>query len=204
MSKKMPRNELEEIERTEAMIKAGVEAGTLGEDPKEYCICRYGEPNENTTMIQCEGKCEEWYHIECIGVKRHQAKGENSYVCVGCSSLYNMKSQGSFFWDYHSKISEYALEEIVSEGRGLGVFTQQFKRINIVYEKMLGWKKAANELITTVLNDDFLGKEVSPYRDKLYELYLLSLWLPTYHHETSTIKRLLLISRNEREKGFCN
>jgi hypothetical protein len=63
MAKRFNRNELEEIERTEAMIKAGVEAGTLSEDPKEYCICRYGEPNENTTMIQCEEKCEEWYHI---------------------------------------------------------------------------------------------------------------------------------------------
>jgi hypothetical protein len=61
---------------------------------------------------------------------------------------------------------------------------------------MRNWKKTANELITNILNDDFLGKDISGYADKLYEIYLLSLWLPTYHHETSTIKRLLLISRD--------
>lgn len=55
-----------------------------------------------------------------------------------------MKSQGAFYWDYHSKISEYALEEIVSEGKNLGVFTQQLKKVNIVYEKMIEWKRNAN------------------------------------------------------------
>lgn len=110
-------------------------------------------------MVQCETKCSEWFHIECIGVKKHQARGDSScYICVGCSSLYNLKSQGSFYWDYHSKISEYAMEEIVNEGRNLGVFTQQLKKINTVYEKMLSWKKDANELISNILNDDFLGK----------------------------------------------
>jgi hypothetical protein len=50
------------------------------------------------------------------------------------------------------------MEEIVNEGRNLGVFTQQLKKINTVYEKMLSWKKDANELISNILNDDFLGK----------------------------------------------
>ena len=101
---------------------------------------------------------------------------------MGCSSLYDLKSLGAFYWDYHSKISEYALEEIVSEGKNLGVFTQQLKRINLVYEKMKQWKKNANELITNILRDDFLGKEIAHYQKGLYENYLLSLWLPTYHH----------------------
>jgi hypothetical protein len=43
-----------------------------------------------------------------------------------------------------------------------------------------------------------VGKDIRVYADKLYEIYLLSLWLPTDHHETSTIKKLLLISRDEK------
>ena len=44
---------------------------------------------------------------------------------------------GSFYWDTHHKITEYAFEEIVQEGENLGVFTQQIKKIKIVEEKML-------------------------------------------------------------------
>lgn len=87
------------------------------------------------------------------------------------------------------------------EGRNLGVFTQQLKKVNIVYEKMLGWKKSVHETIQNILRDDFLGKEISSYKDKLYELYLLSLWLPTYHYESSTIQRLLLLSRDDKVDG---
>ena len=36
---------------------------------------------------------------------------------------------GNFYWDSHTKISEYALEEIVEEGENLGVQTQQMKKI---------------------------------------------------------------------------
>lgn len=63
---------------------------------------------------------------------------------------------------------------------------------------MVGWKKSVNETINNLLRDDFLGKEISSYKEKLYELYLLSLWLPTFHYETSTIKRLLMLSRDEK------
>lgn len=79
-------------------------------------------------------------------------------MCVGCSSLYNLKSQGAFYWDYRSKISEYALEEIINEGKKLGVFTQQLKKINIVYDKMVGWKRNVHEVLTNIIQDDFLGK----------------------------------------------
>lgn len=63
---------------------------------------------------------------------------------------------------------------------------------------MVGWKKNVHEVLTNIIRDDFLGKEISSYKDRLYELYLLSLWLPTFHYESSTIRRLLLVSRNEK------
>lgn len=58
------------------------------------------------------------------------------------------QSSFSFYWDYKSKISEYALEEIFTEGKNLGVFTQQLKKISLVYYKMQGWKKSVNDIIT--------------------------------------------------------
>ena len=39
-------------------------------------------------MVQCEDRCEEWFHIECLGIKKHQTKNDIKLVCVGCRSLY--------------------------------------------------------------------------------------------------------------------
>ena len=90
---------------------------------------------------------------------------------------------GNFFWDTHSKVSEYAFEEIVKEGENLGVQIQQMKKIKIIEEKMIEWKKSANELIEKVMTNDILQKPIKLYEKELYELYLHSLWLPTFHAE---------------------
>lgn len=113
-----------------------------------------------------------------------------------------MKEQGSFFWDYRSKISEYALQEIVEEGKNIGVYTQQLKKIKIVHSKMQNWKTSVYDIIAQILRGELKGKDIREYEEKLYEIYLLSLWLPTFHHETSTIKRLLLLSRGENPESI--
>ncbi len=79
------------------------------EDPRTYCICRNGILNENSLMVECE-QCEEWYHIECVGIKKHQAKNDENYLCVGCKSLTEgYEGNYGYFWDHHQKITEYAL-----------------------------------------------------------------------------------------------
>jgi hypothetical protein len=57
-------------------------------------------------MIGCEN-CEEWFHIECIGIKKHQAKNEEKYLCVACKSLMDEFNEAplGYFWDHYSKIS---------------------------------------------------------------------------------------------------
>ena len=109
-AKKLARSQREEIERAEALLAGDVPAELIQiDDPKEYCICRYGVPNENSIMIQCEHKCTEWFHIECLGIKKHQTKSDSRWKCVGCKALYKEDSLGYFFWDSHAKITEYAL-----------------------------------------------------------------------------------------------
>ena len=88
-AKKVARNHKEDIERAEALLKGEVPAELIHiDDPKEYCICRYGVPNENSVMVQCEHKCEEWFHIECLGIKKHQTKSALQLICIGCRALY--------------------------------------------------------------------------------------------------------------------
>ena len=52
----------------------------------------------------------------------------------------------------------------MKEGENLGVQTQQMKKIKIIEEKMVEWKKNANELIEKVMVNDLLQKSI-----KLYE-----------------------------------
>ena len=61
------------MERIEELINTNPEL--IIEDPKAYCICRNGVLNENSLMVNCE-ECDEWYHIECVGIKKHQAKSD--------------------------------------------------------------------------------------------------------------------------------
>lgn len=62
------------------------------------------------------------------------------------------------------------------------------KKIKIIEEKMVEWKKNANELIEKVMVNDLLHKPIKLYERELYELYLHSLWLPTFHTEAETLK----------------
>ena len=104
---------------------------------------------------------------------------------------------GNFYWDSHTKISEYALEEIVEEGENLGVQTQQMKKIKIIEEKMIEWKKNANQLIDKVMANDLHHKPIKAYEKELYELYLHSLWLPTFHPEAETLKLMVQVCREQ-------
>jgi hypothetical protein len=92
-------------------------------------------------MIQCEHKCTEWFHIECLGIKKHQTKSDIRWKCVGCKALYKEESLGYFFWDSHSKISYYALKELVEEGRLLEVDTQELKKLEVLYTKVEKWRE---------------------------------------------------------------
>ncbi len=101
-------------------------------------------------MVQCEDRCEEWFHIECLGIKKHQTKNDIKLICVGCRSLYHHDPLGYFFWDSHSKITEYALEELVAEGRALGVETVEMRKLEILYTKMIEWKSAVKDMLRKV------------------------------------------------------
>lgn len=80
-------------------------------------------------------------------------------------------------------MTEYAFNEIVEEGENLGVFTNQIKKIKVIKEKMDEWKNSAKDILDKVMIHDLNQKPLKNYEKELYELYLHSLWLPTFHPE---------------------
>jgi hypothetical protein len=131
-------------------------------------------------MVCCE-ECNEWYHIECVGIKKHQAKSDESYHCVACKSLSNdHDSNFGYFWDHHQKITEYALTEIYEEGKSLQVVIPELTKITLVYNAMLKWKEDTNRLLRKLIQENHIN--LDQYEEEIYPLYLHSLWLPTIHY----------------------
>ena len=50
-------------------------------DSKKYCICRQAYHSE---MIGCDD-CDEWYHLQCIGMSQLQADRTDKYLCIRCT-----------------------------------------------------------------------------------------------------------------------
>lgn len=51
---------------------------------KKYCICRSRWASR--PMIQCEGKCQDWYHLECMDVTPDVVQPGERWVCPLCSA----------------------------------------------------------------------------------------------------------------------
>ena len=73
---------------------------------------------------------------------------------------------GYFFWDSHAKITEYAFEELVAEGRGLGVETTEMKKLEILNVKMLEWKAAVKDMLRKVCETS--GEDLPALEPPLY------------------------------------
>lgn len=58
-------------------------------DQQLYCICRKKYNNE--PMIQCDGTCNDWYHIKCIGISQNEfddiTMNESPWLCPLCLTL---------------------------------------------------------------------------------------------------------------------
>jgi hypothetical protein len=50
-------------------------------DEPVYCICRGPEAG---FMVFCDN-CEEWFHGDCVGIKKRQADKLEKYLCPNCA-----------------------------------------------------------------------------------------------------------------------
>lgn len=86
------------------------------------------------------------------------------------------------------------MDELVEEGRSLGVETHELKKLEILYMKTKEWKESVKEMLKKVCETN--GDDLHLLEPALYVLYLQSLWLPTAHPETAILRKLVLMARN--------
>lgn len=75
--------ELEELaaESEQLLVNLDEYTSQMILDSKKYCICRQPYHSE---MIGCD-ECDEWYHLQCVGLSQTQADRLERYLCIRCT-----------------------------------------------------------------------------------------------------------------------
>lgn len=61
--------------------------------PRKRCFCRRKTDNK---MVLCEG-CDEWYHLDCVGLDEAEAQGADDWQCGYCQSA--LEEDGTRAWN---------------------------------------------------------------------------------------------------------
>lgn len=35
--------------------------------------------------VQCDGGCDQWFHMHCVGLDKHDINEDEDYICIKCS-----------------------------------------------------------------------------------------------------------------------
>ncbi|KAH8324886.1 hypothetical protein KR074_011199 [Drosophila pseudoananassae] len=57
------------------------------EDDEEECRAEncHKPTGREVDWVQCDGGCNEWFHMYCVGLNRSQIKPDDDYICIRCT-----------------------------------------------------------------------------------------------------------------------
>lgn len=44
---------------------------------------------QNVDWVQCDGGCEQWFHMDCVGLSAEDINEDEDYICMNCSQNIN-------------------------------------------------------------------------------------------------------------------
>lgn len=60
--------------------------GSEDEDSEEKCAAQTCLlPSGKVDWIQCDGGCEQWFHMACVGLSAEEINEDEDYICNSCS-----------------------------------------------------------------------------------------------------------------------
>ncbi|XP_067622183.1 lysine-specific demethylase 5 [Eurosta solidaginis] len=65
------------------------------EDDEEECRAEncHKPTGREVDWVQCDGGCNEWFHMFCVGLNRNQIKADDDYFCIRCSRIMAMAGE---------------------------------------------------------------------------------------------------------------
>lgn len=66
------------------------------DDDEEECRAEncHKPTGREVDWVQCDGGCNEWFHMYCVGLNRNQIKADDDYICLRCSKKIGAASAG--------------------------------------------------------------------------------------------------------------
>ncbi|KAH8342773.1 hypothetical protein KR084_012816 [Drosophila pseudotakahashii] len=67
------------------------------EDDEEECRAEncHKPTGREVDWVQCDGGCNEWFHMYCVGLNRSQIKADDDYICIRCTKTVAIGTPGS-------------------------------------------------------------------------------------------------------------
>lgn len=71
-------------------------------------------PSGKLDWVQCDGGCEQWFHMACVGLSAQEINEDEDYICICCSR--NSSAYGSLQTSPESQTSSPELvEEVIMD-----------------------------------------------------------------------------------------
>lgn len=68
--------------------------GSEDDDSDEKCAADSCiRPSGKLDWVQCDGGCEQWFHMACVGLSAQEINEDEDYICICCSR--NSSAYGS-------------------------------------------------------------------------------------------------------------
>ncbi|XP_030377901.1 lysine-specific demethylase lid isoform X2 [Scaptodrosophila lebanonensis] len=67
------------------------------EDDEEECRAEncHKPTGREVDWVQCDGGCNEWFHMYCVGLNRSQIKADDDYICIRCTKTVTVVASSS-------------------------------------------------------------------------------------------------------------
>ncbi|BFF93464.1 lysine-specific demethylase lid [Drosophila madeirensis] len=77
------------------------------EDDEEECRAEncHKPTGREVDWVQCDGGCNEWFHMYCVGLNRSQIKADDDYICIRCTKTVTVAVSSSSSSSNHGMAS---------------------------------------------------------------------------------------------------
>eukprot|EP00826_Nyctotherus_ovalis_P044926 TRINITY_DN4899_c0_g1_i4.p1 TRINITY_DN4899_c0_g1~~TRINITY_DN4899_c0_g1_i4.p1 ORF type:complete len:655 (-),score=202.82 TRINITY_DN4899_c0_g1_i4:18-1850(-) len=161
----------------------------IGRDAEEsecaemvYCVCR---TNGEEKMVACD-MCNEWFHLECIGLSEELADQIPQFVCSACVRRKRLQVPYVHSLDSVERVGESIFAALLKQGNELPINFVELPLLEEIGRRVEEWKERARralkdekcelymELIRVKVDWERHFKKAMEDEDMLMKLYLES------------------------------
>lgn len=85
--------------------------GSEEDDSDEKCAADSClRPSGKLDWVQCDGGCEQWFHMACVGLSAQEINEDEDYICICCSR--NSTAYGTLQTSPETQINDVIVEEL--------------------------------------------------------------------------------------------